>query len=661
VKKFTALLICLLMVITCSLAGCAGFSINKVKYYNEVLATVGDTHITRYDLLSAYNSYGSNYFVSQQGESEEEALRSTLDLLVDRESLYQYASSSENNETYKPTEYQVNVIVEEMFTSMDSQMKTYVENAKKALNIVEEDTIESETNDEKAYPYSSYVVNEETKRAFVVDGEKVYYTDSSHKTLAPAGTVTEYYTMESKIVYNAERLKEPKSYTKVIDEQYLKDHTKDGIITVIKDKYFANNEQNKGLFYESLKETEKENADIIYNKVMQLLAKDLMSYEKYLRDDNGKEFSKNLQDLLYRYVERNFSSSIQSQYLENIRTDYLKKEETKLSINLLLEEFNKKYIVSYNTYNNREDKYKDAMKNASTNADSILYHPTINDETEDQKATEFGYFVHTLISFNDTQKEMYKTMEKMPEGKIKNDYKDTIIKLFSADPEEVEGGNLIYARDDDGKLDKSVGYSLEEVFAEYNAIKNNPSYNDEERLNAFIKEFMFKYTGDTATLSAGMPYVVGTNGYSAMEQAFTDECVKLMKTGNAGEMSTVDTINFKDLCVTSYGIHIVMYVGEVDAYDFPVTDPSVAYIHNGNRDYDATGVYNLYEKVLNPLTGETYFDMLFNAVYPESGEAEVYTSKTGYSVYEEGLISTARDSLGVKYYEDNLEGTKTVL
>ena len=172
---------------------------------------------------------------------------------------------------------------------------------------------------------------------------------------------------------------------------------------------------------------------------------------------------------------------------------------------------------------------------------------------------------------------------------------------------------------------------------------------------------MFKYTCDTSTLSAGMTYVLVTNGNSAMEQAFTDECVKLMKTGNAGEMSTVDLTNTESLCITSYGIHIVMYVGEVDAYDFPITDTSAAYIHKNNSDNDANGIYNLYNKVLNPLTGETYFDMLFNAVYPQSGDAEVFTSKNGYSTYEEGLIGTAKDVAGVKIYKDKLKGTKTSL
>ena len=132
-KKFSAILICLLMIVTCGLAGCASFSINKVKYYNEVLATVDETKITRFDLLSAYNSYGNSYYVQQMGQSESEALNSTLDLLIDRELMYQYALDAGN--TYKPTAYQVNEIVKEMFDSIDGQMKEYVETAKNILNI----------------------------------------------------------------------------------------------------------------------------------------------------------------------------------------------------------------------------------------------------------------------------------------------------------------------------------------------------------------------------------------------------------------------------------------------------------------------------------------------------------------------------------------------
>ena len=141
-KKFTTLFICLLMIFTCAMTGCASFSIDKVKYYNEVLAKVGDEHITRYDLLSAYNNYGKSYYSTQLGQSDEEALQSTLDLLIDREVMYQYAV--ENDDLYRPTAYQVNEIVKSIFTSLDSQMNSYVSTSKKLLSIEEkESTTES--------------------------------------------------------------------------------------------------------------------------------------------------------------------------------------------------------------------------------------------------------------------------------------------------------------------------------------------------------------------------------------------------------------------------------------------------------------------------------------------------------------------------------------
>ena len=645
-KKFTALFICLLMVITCGLAGCAGFSINKVKYYNEVLAEVGDTHITRYDLLSAYNSYGQSYYVSQMGKSEEEALASTLDLLIEREALYQYASNSENNNTYKPTPYQINSIVEDMFESLDNQLATYTKTAKSILNIDSEETEESKEDEETAYLFEDYVVTNESRRAFV-ETTVTYYTDSTKSTVSQ--TETAYYTTEDKIIYNANLMEEPETYDKVLEDKFLNNHTADGIITAIQNKYFSTSAENKGLFIKHLEETEAGNETRIYNKVLELFTADLLDYEHYLRDENGKEYSKNTNDLVYRYIERNFDSEIQSQYLENVRTEYLKKEETSLSINLLLNEFNELYTKSYNKYNNRESSYKDAMKNAGTDADSILYHPNL---TEDD--TQFGYFIHTLISFNETQKSLYKTMESMVREEEKADFLNLINNLFYSN---AENGNLIHPRDaETGLVDTSVSYTLEQVIEEYNAITAIADYN--EKMSSFIN-FMFKYTGDTATLNSGMPYVVGTNGYSAMEQSFTDECVKLMETGNKGEMSSVSASNLGGMCVTSYGIHLVMYVGEVNAYDYPLTDTNYAYISDVNKSDDSNGVFNLYHKTLNPLTNETYFDMLFNSVYPSSGDAEVFTSENGYSAYEESLIEEVKNN--VKIYKTKLEGTKTSL
>ena len=180
-KKFSALLICLLMVITCGLAGCATFSIDKVKYYNEVLATVDETKITRFDLLNAYNSYGNSYFVQQQGQTEEQALLSTLDLLIERETLYQYAL--DNDDIYRPTPYQINEVVQEVFNSVDNQMNSYVKSAKTILNIEDEEKPAEETKEEeKSYKLDDYYYTPRAEVKYEIKTKTVYLDNEGNET-----------------------------------------------------------------------------------------------------------------------------------------------------------------------------------------------------------------------------------------------------------------------------------------------------------------------------------------------------------------------------------------------------------------------------------------------------------------------------------------------
>ena len=602
-KKFSALLICLLMIITCSLAGCATFSINKVKYYNEVLATVGEKNITRFDLLSAYNSYGNSYYVQQMGQSEEQALNSTLDLLIDREALYQYALSE--GDRYKPTEYQVNEIVGEIFSSMDEQMNTYVENAKKILNIEDEEETESEeSSSETPYKLEDYTYS---PRAVVKSRTN--------------GNAVEYY-----IEYIEE--KEDENYHAHINKEYLKDFNKKNTIDMIKTSYFNRLELE-------LETNEGENALVLLKKAKSLMAKDLISYEYYLRDANGKEYSKETEDLLYRYFKRTFESQIQSQYLENIRVEYLKSEE--LSIELLTEEYSYLARMNYNTYVNDHEAYKNKMKNIGTDGDSVLYHPTTD--------TQFGYFIHTLISF-DSIKENLSLIEELKEmnpteyetayaqaiSKIKVKARDLETGLVPEDAEEI---------------------SINDVIDEFNSIKTDYSTN-EERMSAFV-QFMFKYTSDTATLSQGMPYVVGTNGYSAMVEEFNNEAISLME-GEAGNMSNADITNIDSLCITEYGIHLLYYVGDVNSFDIPYSSSNNIYIQNENKE--GNELFNLYTKVINPLTKQTYFDMMFDLVYPASS-GEVYTSNNGYTSFEKNLTTQAKATYKVTKNISKIKATKT--
>ncbi len=627
-KKFSALLICLLMIITCGLAGCATFSIDRVKYYNEVLAKVDDTKITRFDLINAYNSYGNTYYVQQMGQSEKKALKNTLDLLIEREALYQYAL--DNNDLYKPSAYQVNTIVEEMFDSMDEQMESYIKKAKEILDIEtdeKEDT--AEDNDETAYKLEDYTYKKRANVKYNEETEKYYI---------------EYIVEEDEEIFE-----------KLLDDQYLNNFNSKNIEKEIKNKYFEH-------LLDELELTEDDNATAIYNKARSLFAKDLISYEYYLRDENGNKYDKVNENLFNRYFKRTFENQIQSQYLENIRVYYLKNEE--LSIELIKKEYEYLSTVSFNSYDKNHTAYKDKMKDIGTGGDTVLYHPTTD--------TEFGYFIHTLISFDSIKDNLSKLDNYL--GEDKDEIYHNIVTSIKQKPRDLETGLI-----DEDAEEKSLSQILEE----YEAIRTGKYDSEAARMSAFI-QFMFKYTGDTATLSQGMPYVVGTNGYSAMVEEFNNEAIKLMTGKNeegqkvmdikVGNMSTTDLTNLDNMCITEYGIHLLYYVGNVNSFDIPHGDVSNVYIQTENKYIHAVNpndpsdsdyyvedeMFNLYTKTINPLTKETYFDMMFDTVYPASS-SENYTSNTGYTDYEEQLAKLSKKQHKVTKYSTKIKATKISL
>ena len=298
--------------------------------------------------------------------------------------------------------------------------------------------------------------------------------------------------------------------------------------------------------------------------------------------------------------------------------------------------------ISYVKYRNHEDTYKTDMQDIGTSGDTILWH-----NTNLSDGTQFGYFTHTLLSFSTTQQNMKTALDKEV-GLTDKQYNARLLEIISA-------GEYAVRDPETGELTgDTVPFS--DIMAEYKSITQISNY--QERLSAFT-QFMFKYTGDTATLSAGMPYVVGTNGNSAMEEAFTDEAVRLIEEGVSGGMSKVvdeSTGSADDLCVTSYGVHLLFYVGNVDAYDVPITNIDGVYISENDRVGAESS--NLYYKVINPLTGETYFDMLFDEVYPASSDEENYTSNTGYTDYEQSIITNYKNVVQVTKNTSKIEGTR---
>ena len=609
-KKLSAILVCLLMVVSCMLAGCAGFAVNRVKYYNTVVATVGDTSITRHDLLSAYNSYGYYYYVSQQGKSEKEAINSTLDLLIERELLYKYAV--DQGDKFKPTAEQVNNIVIDIYDSLDSQMDKYYASGRKYYRLEEiKEPLTADETSATSYLYKNY--NYSSSRRATLD--KQYYTNANKTTKST--TATEYY--DYVINYGEEK---EKQNAFVINKTVLQDFTSEETLNTIIETYL-NKLTNR------IEEKDTTNATKLENYVISSFTKSLIDYEEYLLDENGKHFSKNNGDLIKRYFKRTLENQIKSQYLTNINVDYLKNET--LDTAKIAQKYRDLVYADYGKYAANTSAYATKMKSISTKADSIFYHPDTS-----QDGTKFGYFIHTLVKFDDTQSKLVAALNKNDD-----DYTSDLLNVVSA--------TFGAARDEKGvQGEKNV--PIQTIIDEFNTIADIDENNYSDRLEEFI-QFMFKYTDDaSAALVQGMPYVVGNNGYSSMVEAFTDTCLDLMDTGVNGKMIKANMADADTLCITEYGVHFIMYVG-------PVVDvlPFNLAAKTDNLILAELGTE------INPLTHETVFDYLFDQVYPKASSYEVYTSNNGYDEYEDSLINSCEATYGVSRYSSKIKATKATI
>lgn len=579
-----------MMFVALALTGCSTFSVNLVKYYNETVATVGEKNISRYELITAYNNYGKQYYTNNN-QSTEDALYSTLDLLIQRETLYQYALS---NSKYTLSAYDINEMYQSVVDSFDNMMSNYITSAKKMLNM-DTETSSSEENKETVYKLEDYEYN---KRA-----EVVFDTESNSykiKYIIPAENI-ENYTINADFVDNFNSKTDKEIINKLIDVCFNK-------------------------FYNDYKY--EENCEVLENKAKDLLVKYLMDYEYYLRDSKGNKFPNDYDSLIYRFFERLYNDQKISAYITKVQQVYLKTED-----------LNTTSLISclVDNIENDHDKYLNSLSTMYNNliGDTKVYYMP---NTEDAK---FGYFLHVLIPFNEDEGNNTKTKLENLENH-KNSYSE---EAYQAEYDKIIFDITRTKRDvNTGKEIEDSTDTLETILENY---KNVSSVED------FIK-FMFEYTSDTATLTADMPYVIGYNlntedKYSKMVDEFTDEAIRLMKEASNRGLDSLKT-EYNEYIVTTYGVHLLYYVGDVEN---PVNyeDRNKLTISTENSEY------NLCKIMVNELTNKSYFDLMFDTVYP-AGDSGVYTSKTGYSAYETKLVENS--NIKITKYDTRIKGSTKV-
>ena len=600
---------CLIMLVVV-LTGCSTFRVDKVKYYNEVLAKVGNDNITRFDLINAYNNYGYTNFVTQGGQSEEEALVSTMDSLVKRKLAYKYAL---DNEQYSLSEYEITKLFN---TTMDSLLSSFESNksiARKIYNLeVDDKDAEAEESSTESIKLSEYGYVKRVEVVEIEQGEETF----------------------KQIKYkNIDTEKDADEIKPVLDQKYVtgfSSYTKYGIVKALlaefMERFYANENNEDAELYKR-----------VCDKAIELSCNNLINYEYYLRED-GKRLSTNQEDLLYRFVERTYQSQLESAYITKINTVYLQTET--LSNDSITNAFKAMYQSDYAKYANDIDAYN--QKIISTGSDLIYYHPVSNDD--------FGYFLHVLLPLNNVEDDLTWLKEHRylySDDEYLAKQQEYLEQIMCAER------TISEVRDDEtGELVQEEGIvldsqkSISDVLAEY---------RDEVKDLDSFKKFMFKYTTDTATLTADMPYVIGynpetytgkldgdgklTGAHTTMVNNFTREAIRLMK-----ENKTYT--NYDEYILTNYGIHLLYYVA-------PVTSPV------GIENLNKVTVEQLDALVLNQATGETYLDRVFDLVYPADSNG-MFTSNTKYSSYEQTLVESLYAIYPVEINETKLKASTKI-
>lgn len=581
-KKITIFLMSLLLVISCCFAGCSTFKVDYVKYYNETVAEVNGYKITRHELINSYNNYGYNYYVSQLGKSKEEALESTLNLMIDRKVLVDYIKKDNN---YALNDYDVNSIYQKVLDSLDSSFSSYITTARTMFDVDEPEKAEEE----------------ETSKVF----KKADYQYKKRAEL-------EYGS--NKIVYVEDNEEVIENYA--LDEDFVKNYSsksKNEIVTKLYAKFMENISNNK---------YNEEDFEKLHDKALSLMSKYLISYEYYLRDGCGNRYPTDTKGLVKRLIERMYDNEVESAYIANFEDYYV--SNSVLSVTLLEEKYRDLCEEAHAKYANSLTEYYNYLKTIGSGAEMVYYTP-------DNATAKFGYFLHTLLPLD---KEVVSQINDLKNSGIYGEEElksaiNNIVMTQTHQERNTTTGELIEG-------DQTIA----DILAEYDAsVRSEDDFID----------FMFRYTSDTATLTANKPYVIGYDGdtnYSGMVEEFTKEAVRLMK-NNLTKTESADYI------VTEYGVHLLYYVGDVKA-DFNYTDRNAVV-----ASYDDTVANNLYYTYSNEKIGKTYFDVLFDLVYPASS-GSVYASSNGYTDYETSLVKGLKGD-NVKIYRTKLNNTLDVL
>lgn len=418
-KKLALVLMMILLTVT-TMAGCTFVTVEPTKYYNEVVARVGTEDIDRFDLLSAYNNFGYTQYVTNGGQTAKKALESTLDFLIDRQLLINYAK-----EEFTLTDYEINLMCQNVFDYFDGQYEQYDAKAKKILKIDDIGSGDGKTETDN----SKYIFTEYEKRATikVVNGVETIETIKVEKTLNEADAVLDisHYTHATDFDYMAEKLYA--SYERKAENQ-----------TVAK------------------------KADELYLKA-------LINGQRYILDEEGKHLSKDKEDVFLYEFKNIYEYQYENALLTKIRDDYLNNHN--IDIQPVLKKYKQLVETDEVTFALDIDSYYSKMLEDSK---SVYYHPN----------GEFFYVYNVLLPFEEDAKNTLTDYKAMVDNKVMSQAKYEEHRLNFAKDIAVKARDKNTGEQVGEKIDFKDIYT--EIST---AVKGGTEYQKLQEFNKFIYKY----------------------------------------------------------------------------------------------------------------------------------------------------------------------------
>lgn len=540
--------------------GCSLVQRNTLRYLNRTVASVGETTISKQDLVSAYNSYGYQY-VESYSYTTEKAIKTTLDGLIDRQIILQKAKQiivfEDNKAYYKKTAgetgillYNANVwqndVWEQVFDGINSQISTLEDTVKSELDITEA-TSESSSDTTSDYdPYKAY-----EKKVQYQDGQWSVIRDSleADETALAIGSFVQDKTGNSKV-------------SAIAFDRYIKQLVvgyKEKKLTIA-DTGVAQSDFD-GL-YSSLGLTTEQKIAFLYelNRI----------YKVY---DDNKYVTE------YQTIYETFTQKIDGTFNQQI-VDYYKQK---------VYASREKYLSLGDTAG-----YSAYVTDMQSDCSTVYYHPT-----------NYGKFVavsHVLIKLSDDQITELSTLKTQLANDVITypEYADLYQKVLDK--------TVVHVRDDEGN-ETDVTKTVSQVYSEINA--DLAQYSTvQEKAEAFNK-YIYKYSQDTGIINATHYYAVNmdTGVTDTMVTEFADKSRELATEnpdgGNLGEPVFVSQDSYT-------GYHIIFNAGII------ADDLTYEQVKSLDGDNGATYLYN---KRIMLGTEKTLYDSFYDTIYASTYSA----------------------------------------